>query len=348
MPPSMSPPPTRGSTPLGHLRGSFCDVSPAYAGIDPDRDGPRPDVSRLPRLRGDRPVAEATFPELLMSPPPTRGSTAEVHRALLGPVVSPAYAGIDRCPASPGRAACRLPRLRGDRPAGMLVVSGVPESPPPTRGSTRGIGAQLLIQEVSPAYAGIDPGSLAAPHGIFGLPRLRGDRPRVLFFPLEMAPSPPPTRGSTPSAFVSRFRAQVSPAYAGIDRGDTVSCSDHRSLPRLRGDRPIGDQPRAHQVQSPPPTRGSTLTRHRVEVVDTVSPAYAGIDPRQELVLAARLGLPRLRGDRPEYFTTSAAGMLSPPPTRGSTPIRCCPARLASVSPAYAGIDPARPATCAR
>jgi len=91
---------------------------PAYAGIDLSARQFHFKPFRLPRIRGDRPTAAYDFFVLLGATPHTRGSTL-TRKLLWSPDYGyPAYAGIDlqspiRCGKSP-----RLPRIRGDRPAG--------------------------------------------------------------------------------------------------------------------------------------------------------------------------------------------------------------------------------------
>ena len=111
------PPPARGSTFISTpMRGIFRG-SPACAGIDPagsTRSTPR---SRFPRLRGDRPLADALVRSPTGVPPPARGSTRIRELDSAKAPGSPACAGIDRW--RPGRSAARrgFPRLRGDRPS---------------------------------------------------------------------------------------------------------------------------------------------------------------------------------------------------------------------------------------
>src|SRR5690606_28965128 len=71
----------------------------------------------------------------------------------------------------------------------------------------------------------------------------------------------------------------------------------------------------------------------------TVSPAYAGIDPRARGARGEGLRFPRIRGDRPAHVFSFSSFVRFPPHTRGSTVV-CQPFYLLFwVSPAYAGID---------
>src|SRR5690606_12971455 len=94
---------------------------------------------------------------MLLFPPHTRGSTSPSRSAHPREIVSPAYAGID--PELPDSARIRhgFPRIRGDRPwLGLHQAQGI-RFPPHTRGSTCAPHKRTAPDEVSPAYAGIDP-----------------------------------------------------------------------------------------------------------------------------------------------------------------------------------------------
>ena len=93
---------------------------------------------------------------------------------------------------------------------------------------------------------------------------------------------------------------------------------------------------------SPPHPRGSTRHWLGGQAHHRVSPAPAGIDPPAPPRFQRTAGLPRTRGDRPCRLVEWPDCGMSPPHPRGSTPSLkvAPPERL--VSPAPAGIDPAR------
>jgi hypothetical protein len=151
-----APPPMRGSTPRVRDGADLRDGSPAYAGIDPLVNQLEKARDRLPRLRGDRPDLQHPRPARPRAPPPTRGSTPGALLDRARRQGFPAYAGIDRfrrMARSPSR---RLPRLRGDRPAGIRMIGVAEKAPPPTRGSTRPPGIRVAADPGSPAYAGMN------------------------------------------------------------------------------------------------------------------------------------------------------------------------------------------------
>ena len=191
------------------------------------------------------------------------------------------------------------------------------------------------------------------------LPRVRGDRPSASSPAHSGHSSPPRTRGSTLFPPWPERPQPVSPAYAGIDRRKERPEAIKLGLPRVRGDRPHSDQSLGRLRPSPPRTRGSTFRLHGAALRRPVSPAYAGIDRPSVTTSIGRLGLPRVRGDRPALALADLLYRGSPPRTRGSTGImrgsthqravsprtrgstekREGRAKLAAVSPAHAGID---------
>ncbi len=175
---------------------------------------------------------------LKVSPPRTRGSTRQ-HRLEAGQHhVSPAYAGIDLLFRFSAAICSGLPRVRGDRPYMRTQVRLQALSPPRTRGSTLPALFAAQDQEVSPAYAGIDPRATASHTGRTGLPRVRGDRPAASRSISTAISSPPRTRGSTRAAQQVAMDDGVSPAYAGIDLYQSAGQQSDTGLPRVRGDRP--------------------------------------------------------------------------------------------------------------
>ena len=172
-------------------------------------------------------------------------------------------------------------------------------SPPHPRGSTRHARCRAPGRTVSPAPAGIDPQFKRCHRKTYSLPRTRGDRPLPNKCQAAQMASPPHPRGSTP-AYLSPFvPVIVSPAPAGIDLSASVFIGTDNGLPRTRGDRPCFSAPRASMVPSPPHPRGSTPTPSDLLTYARVSPAPAGIDPKEQTDELQEKGLPRTRGDRP-------------------------------------------------
>src|SRR5690606_25545384 len=133
---------------------------PAHAGIDPRTSFRKSMTRRLPRARGDRPVAARRAWWCRTTSPRTRGSTRLQTVARAAPGDFPAHAGIDPRSATPDHSSRRLPRARGDRPIvswGHVIVYA---TSPRTRGSTPYPRADRAACLDFPAHAGIDPNRL--------------------------------------------------------------------------------------------------------------------------------------------------------------------------------------------
>ncbi len=108
-----------------HARGSTWDiwgdyslqwVYPACAGIDLGGKDFCVIFSRLPRMRGDRPIFILVSSFCFLFTPHARGSTFPVVAPSISPIVYPACAGIDPRIIIGSASKKSLPRMRGDRP----------------------------------------------------------------------------------------------------------------------------------------------------------------------------------------------------------------------------------------
>jgi len=107
-------------------------------------------------MRGDRPARQGLRRAVGWATPHARGSTCQP--CLLSELAHgyPACAGIDLTDLPVWLQEIRLPRMRGDRPRGMLVFSMWLTATPHARGSTlRAVWAYARISGY-PACAGID------------------------------------------------------------------------------------------------------------------------------------------------------------------------------------------------
>ena len=154
-------------------------------------------VFGLPRMRGDPPPKKRAFLAAVASTPHARGSTLCTQQQRGRGAVYPACAGIHLRHLKDTLALHRLPRMRGDPPVEEYLASTGYESTPHARGSTIQGNNSRISRMVYPACAGIhlicNPDS---PHH-FGLPRMRGDPPSRLKYPMLMPGSTPHARGST-------------------------------------------------------------------------------------------------------------------------------------------------------
>ena len=171
------------------------------------------------------------------------------------------------------------------------------------------------------------------------LPRMRGDRPRLVDGQRRLGLFTPHARGSTQRSALIVISLSVYPACAGIDPLDDYAKIVNRSLPRMRGDRPFDTSVIIAGTMFTPHARGSTVGgRARAEAA-SVYPACAGIDPGQGSGKEGCLCLPRMRGDRPLATLISSPSHEFTPHARGSTLAENGVKMTVDVYPACAGID---------
>ena len=194
---TVASPHARGSTRFrGYCAGHYSGF-PACAGIDPiTTDEPAYPV-RLPRMRGDRPTSVGKYPTRRKASPHARGSTLGRSRGARGDVGFPACAGIDPPKSGSRNGGRRLPRMRGDRPIKNTASPPFPPASPHARGSTQGVSMAQKTKTGFPACAGIDLTSPSSSRTRTWLPRMRGDRPRVVPSQEKTPLASPHARGST-------------------------------------------------------------------------------------------------------------------------------------------------------
>ena len=90
-------------------------------------------------------------------------------------------------------------------------------------------------------------------------------------------------------------------------------------------------------AESPPPTRG-TLTKYAlISSTLGITPAYAGNTELPTGKTNRKPNHPRLRGEHIKKACKSLYSVESPPPTRGTPPIRTKKVAFTRITPAYAG-----------
>ena len=112
-----------------------------------------------------------------------------------------------------------------------------------------------------------------------------------------------------------------------------------KSLPRMRGDRPIEYRWLDGDRGFTPHARGSTLGRRLRGLEERVYPACAGIDLAMAGLGCRLKRLPRMRGDRPIEYRWLDGDRGFTPHARGSTLGRRLRGLEERVYPACAGID---------
>ena len=194
-----------------------------------------------------------------------------------------------------------LPRTRGDGPARRIHSAGYSPASPHTRGWTRGSYEVRVLNKGFPAHAGMDPGTSVVGHRSRGLPRTRGDGPETRSQSKATTAASPHTRGWTHGIIDGGDQVSGFPAHAGMDRRRVGHREGNPGLPRTRGDGPRATGSYPGTSRASPHTRGWTPLGQRGREVPPGFPAHAGMDLGSPRRAAGCLGLPRTRGDGPEW-----------------------------------------------
>ncbi len=338
----VAPPPTRGCTRGGSSAPGHAGGSPAHAGMHPHPTACSASTLRLPRPRGDAPFTQPIFGKRITAPPPTRGCTPQARHRRFPHHGSPAHAGMHPAPRRSSSIPTWLPRPRGDAPGPTVATMIQAPAPPPTRGCTRQHLKQHGDLEGSPAHAGMHPMMAGGKNMRPGLPRPRGDAPRIHDPQDVVDQAPPPTRGCTRGCGWSWTGSRGSPAHAGMHPPTIRFQTPVTRLPRPRGDAPSFDPLVAALTEAPPPTRGCTLEFTQPQPERLGSPAHAGMHPSSGAPHGVDDRLPRPRGDAPDIEATLRKARAAPPPTRGCTRAGRCGSIFGGGSPAHAGMHPRR------
>ena len=254
-------PRTRGWTRVVDCYALLQRGFPAHAGMDPGCVNPCRRRQRLPRARGDGPLAEGARGRRVGASPRTRGWTLVCPLVALVATGFPAHAGMDPSLSRVDSAGKWLPRARGDGPLQLRIRACRYRASPRTRGWTRSVEHHGRTYRGFPAHAGMDPRASVGRRTRRRLPRARGDGPSSTGVPVVVIEASPRTRGWTRYVPGIRRHDAGFPAHAGMDpRADRYPL-DHSGLPRARGDGPATKRMPLSLLLASPRTRGWTRYR---------------------------------------------------------------------------------------
>ena len=129
----------------------------------------------------------------------------------------------------------------------------------------------------------------------------------------------------------------ITPAYAGKSTFSWSSLLHRRDHPRIRGEKPYHADGQLCRMGSPPHTRGKGFRGDNDEILDGITPAYAGKSGGQRAAGKVQGDHPRIRGEKKRGIFQPSLGAGSPPHTRGKDPQRGAAHDLIGITPAYAG-----------
>ena len=152
--------------------------------------------------------------------------------------ITPAYAGKSVCVCTLYGAVGDHPRLCGEKHRGGFPTVPILGSPPPMRGKALILIPLVLINRITPAYAGKSRQSYTILHEIQDHPRLCGEKCMCLYSLRSRRGSPPPMRGKAPRGLPHGADFGITPAYAGKSFDTHSFGFDKQDHPRLCGEKP--------------------------------------------------------------------------------------------------------------
>ena len=305
-------------------------------------------TTRFPRASGDGPDAAHQYLRITGFPPRERGWSLLPAGHNLPAQVSPARAGMVLLQGHPLRWPFRFPCASGDGPNTVASSMRVRTFPPRERGWSRPNRCPVPEDVVSPARAGMVPVGHQLGVACDGFPRASGDGPLERAAEATVSAFPPRERGWSLATPV-RGRAQVvSPARAGMVRGQSRVIQQAVGFPRASGDGPSELLQLLDHILFPPRERGWSPLGHAGNLAASVSPARAGMVPAYHGRRLPASRFPRASGDGPVTISHGGAMATFPPRERGWS-LSCLPSNWSSaVSPARAGMVPGRQVQRAR
>ena len=210
-------------------------------------------------------------------------------------------------------------------------------SPPRMRGKVVRTPPVVVVNGITPAYAG-----KSLYHGLQPLfygdhPRVCGEKGRIAARHRVRLGSPPRMRGKAQRVVAHLHQHRITPAYAGKRcwcRCCPIRCRDH---PRVCGEKLCRAMSRASTTGSPPRMRGKDHDGRSAAKYRWITPAYAGKRRRAADVAHNEWDHPRVCGEKTHIAWCKCRYTGSPPRMRGKAALRNCGGIVAGITPAYAG-----------
>ena len=190
------------------------------------------------------------------SPPHTRGKVQADRLFLPSDGITPAHAGKSKHPEYK-----RYMNLG---------------SPPHTRGKDLSAINLTPFRRITPAHAGKsrdmgEEGRDGQDH-----PRTRGEKKIHTIVSIDVAGSPPHTRGKARNRRRSDLRIGITPAHAGKSTMTQALFLAEKDHPRTRGEKAPFPPLLPFGIGSPPHTRGKVQPLQKALVCGRITPAHAG------------------------------------------------------------------------
>ena len=229
-----------------------------------------------PRACGEKSFAVVNGVQNSGSPPRMRGKGLTTERRAGGCRITPAYAGKSKL--SPNCIVVKRdhPRICGEK-SQHIGARYIPKgSPPHMRGKASCLYFRVPLTGITPAYAGKSYRERYGHHQGRDHPRICGEKSTRKRRTDSTLGSPPHMRGKVLSFVFRLNRDGITPAYAGKSGWwppVPCRCGDH---PRICGEKQQHCASWLWMLGSPPHMRGKVSSPIGRQMLDGITPAYAG------------------------------------------------------------------------
>ena len=166
--------------------------------------------------------------------------------------------------------------MRGEQPWSCLVNPLGPGSPPHARGADPHCQTIKPVEGITPACAGsrwILPGAPCDPRDH---PRMRGEQSKRINTLLKSEGSPPHARGAVRYPLPPAQQYRITPACAGSRKTITITLTEDKDHPRMRGEQRDAGRFHDRSEGSPPHARGAVSNSSSVKVSTGDHPRMRG------------------------------------------------------------------------
>ena len=147
------------------------------------------------------------------------------------------------------------------------------------RGKAVGVAVAPVVTGITPAYAGKRASQLCAGLAPRDHPRVCGEKAYSLVMSGSLWGSPPRMRGKAELVHQTEGKVGITPACAGKSSHQHGAGRWRRDHPRVCGEKGCCKFSSRNHSGSPPRMRGKDLSDNELQVLDGITPAYAGKRP---------------------------------------------------------------------
>ena len=339
---SGSSPRMRGAPVFLIPAGTATGIIPAYAGSTVFRNTIITSQRDHPRVCGEHAPASTRRLVARGSSPRMRGAHTTGADNSFSDGIIPAYAGSTPAEFCPRAGRWDHPRVCGEHPLLVSLLSMPLGSSPRMRGAQHCASCRCCHRGIIPAYAGSTSCPSPDQRSLPDHPRVCGEHTAINVYRGCPMGSSPRMRGAQYCFICQNYLGRIIPAYAGSTSSVTGRTSRSRDHPRVCGEHPAMPEEEADLPGSSPRMRGAHTGTYYEVASRGIIPAYAGSTLTTADRVVAHGDHPRVCGEHVSSFLMVPSPGGSSPRMRGALQGFLSHGFGGGIIPAYAGSTVAR------